>query len=83
MAADIMQNSRNLSELEKGRYGIVLDISSNDSMRRRLRDLGFVNGARVSCVLVSPLGDPAAYLVCGAVIALRREDSSCVRIKVM
>ena len=49
-------------------------------MRRRLQDIGLISGTRVECVGVSPLGDPAAYLIRGAVIALRREDSDGVQL---
>lgn len=47
-------------------------------MRRRLQDLGMVPGAFVECVGISPLGDPAAYRIRGAVIALRRRDAQAV-----
>ena len=46
------------------------------SMRRRLQDLGLIEGTRVECLQRSPSGDPTAYLIRGAVIALREEDSS-------
>ena len=51
----------------------------NDTlMAGRLRDLGFENGAVISCVLQKPKGNIAAFLVRGAVIALREEDSRLV-----
>ena len=49
-------------------------------MRRRLLELGLVPGTRVTCAAVSPAGDPAAYLIRGAVIALRRKDAGGVRL---
>jgi len=71
----------NLSSLEEGGRAIVLDISSNDRMRRRLQDIGLIRGTAVTCVQKSPLGDPVAYLIRGAVVALRHEDSLCIQIK--
>lgn len=44
----------------------------------RLRELGLVSGTAVKCLYKSPLGDPQAYSIRGAVIALRREDSRAV-----
>lgn len=44
----------------------------------RLRDLGFTEGSLVDCVGASPLGDPHAYRIRGAVIALRKADAACV-----
>ena len=76
-----MRGEKKLSELCQGQQGFVIDIDSNDNMRRRLQDLGLIKGTAVSCVNKSPLGDPVAYLIRGAVIALRHEDSSCVQIQ--
>lgn len=39
---------------------------------RRLKDLGLVEGTKVKCVLRSPLGDPYAYKIRGAVVAIRK-----------
>ena len=45
-------------------------------MRRRLLDLGFTEGTKVRCLFDAPGGDPKAYWVRGAIIALRREDAA-------
>ncbi len=50
------------------------------AMRTRLSVLGFSEGSTVQCVSVSPLGDPRAYSIRGAVIALRCEDAALVEI---
>lgn len=76
-----MQEIGKLSELEKGNRALVIAINSSDSMRRRLQDLGLIKGTEVTCIQKSPLGDPVAFLIRGAVIALRCEDSSCVHIQ--
>ncbi|MFQ7025812.1 MAG: FeoA family protein [Acutalibacteraceae bacterium] len=47
-------------------------------MRRRLQDIGLIEGTKVECIQKSPSGDPIAFLIRGAVIALRTEDSSSV-----
>ena len=57
----------------------VLEVSGRDDMRRRLEDLGVVAGTRIACLMRSPLGDPCAYLIRGAVIAIRREDAHHIR----
>ena len=75
-----MRRIEKLSGLDQGNRAVVIDIHTSDSMRRRLQDLGLIEGTEVSCVQKSPLGDPIAYLIRGAVIALRYEDSSCVQI---
>lgn len=47
-------------------------ISMPDS--RRLSDLGLTKGTIVECVLKAPFGDPTAYRIRGAVIAIRSCD---------
>lgn len=44
-------------------------------MRQRFLDLGFLPGVSVSCTGQSPSGDPKAFLIRGAVIAIRSRDS--------
>jgi len=72
-----------LLDLEPGQPGRVLDISPacRGSQRRRLLDLGVVRGTEVVPELVSAGGDPVAYRIRGALIALRREQAEWVRIE--
>ena len=64
-----------LADIPPGRSAVVVRLCACGNMRRRLLDLGLVEGARVECIGTSPLGDPSAYMIRGAVIALRSEDS--------
>ena len=43
--------------------------------RRRLLDLGLTPGTRIACLYEAPSGNPRAYLIRGAVIALRNQDA--------
>ena len=70
-----------LSSLTPGEYGIVEGILKKSKIRKRLMDLGIVPGTKILCVMKSPLGDPAAYFVRGAVIALRNNDSCDIILK--
>lgn len=72
---------RCLNEIKPGETAVVRSLRVHGSMRRRLLDIGLVEGTRVECVGVSPMGDPAAYLIRGAVIAIRSADSRNVLIK--
>ncbi len=64
-----------LSALRPGERGVVREMRGAGPLRRRLQDLGLIEGAEVLCLGRSPGGDPAAYRVCGAVLALRDRDS--------
>ena len=70
-----------LSQLAPGQRARVLGVTSQGAMPRRLQELGLLAGAWVECLGKSPLGDPAAYRVRGAVIALRQDDARAVTTK--
>ena len=70
------QNTITLYRVPEGKTAKVHSLQSTGSMRRRLQDIGLIEGTDVRCLQRSPAGDPVAYLIRGAVIALRSEDSS-------
>ena len=76
-----MEDARSLWQLAPGHQAWVGELSSQGELRRQLRDLGFVPGAQVECLGRSPLGDPAAYRVRGAVVALRRRDAQLIALR--
>ena len=63
-----------LPALRPGEGGAVRRMRGPEPLIRRLRDLGLIEGAPVLCLGRSPGGDPAAYRICGAVLALRDID---------
>lgn len=65
-----------LSSIAEGQTARVGKLLATGSIRRRLLDIGLVEGTPVSCLQRSPAGDPVAYLIRGAVIAIRSEDSA-------
>ena len=67
-----------MNDMEIGDTARVVQLNIDGSMRRRLLDIGLIEGTSVLCLQKSPSGDPIAYLIRGAVIALREEDSSKV-----
>lgn len=75
-----MDQSLALDRLPVGRSAYVTSLENEPSMRRRLTDLGLIQGTRVTCLFRSPSGDPTAYMIRGAVIALRRGDAAGILI---
>jgi DtxR family Mn-dependent transcriptional regulator len=71
-----------LASLGEGESARVLGISPvcQGPARRRLLDLGVVHGTEIRAELVSTAGDPVAYRIRGALIALRREQAAHIRI---
>ncbi len=73
----------NLASLEVGEKGRVIGIARacRGMQRRRLMDLGVVPGTEISVEMRSATGDPTAYLIRGASIALRRKQASQIQIE--
>lgn len=71
----MIHDTMTLNLLSEGKTGTVKKLINTGGMRRRLLDIGLIEGTDVACLQKSPAGDPVAYLIRGAVIALRKEDS--------
>jgi DtxR family Mn-dependent transcriptional regulator len=77
------ESLRRLSSLDEGEEVFVVGLSPlcRGLERNRLLDLGVVPGSAVSIDLVSPSGNPVAYRIRGASIALRKEQAELVLIR--
>ncbi|MBO5355153.1 MAG: ferrous iron transport protein A [Clostridia bacterium] len=73
-----MDTALRLCDIAPGDSCVVRELTTTGSMRRRLLDIGLVENTPVYCIGKSPGGDPAAYLICGAVIAIRATDAATV-----
>lgn len=73
--------SATLVDLRRGDAAILdrIDLPRDDA--RRLMELGFLPGARVTAGLSAPGGDPRVFQVDGSEVALRRETARCLKIR--
>lgn len=69
-----------LSDLAPGEVAYV---EQGQCHGRRLTELGLIGNTKVECVAKAPFGDTKAYLIRGAVIALRRSDALNIRVQRM
>ena len=72
---------KTINELEIGETGIVDNIIGEENIKRRLLDLGLIEGTNIKPVLISPSGDPRAFEFRGSLIAIRREDGENIKLK--
>lgn len=72
-----------LNDINPGQRAVVTSLVSSGSMRRRLLDIGLVENTEIECVGRSPGGDPKAFLIRGAVIAIRSEDCRNIMVKAL
>lgn len=70
-----------LSDLRPGEGAVVRCLAAVGDTRRRLQDIGLISGTAVTCERVSPLGDPVAYRIRGATMALRGVDAGRVEVE--
>jgi len=72
-----------LADLEAGESAGVIGIAEHcqGPQRRRLLDLGVVPGTEIVAELESVAGDPVAYRIRGALIALRAEQASWIEVE--
>ena len=77
-----MSQNCSLNELNPGETAVVKELKTRGSIRRRLLDIGLVKDTKIECVGKSPAGDPAAFLIRGAVIAIRSEDMKEIVVRI-
>lgn len=72
-----------LTCLQPGEAAEVVGIASasRGAERRRFMDLGILPGTQIVAEMRSPGGDPTAYIVRGALIALRKEQANLIKVR--
>ncbi len=72
-----------LSSLKPGEEAEIVAVSRtmHPAERHRLLDLGVLPGAKVRVEFSSPLGEPVAYLIRGALIALRDDQAKKIFVR--
>lgn len=71
-----------LSQLPLNKSGKINKIECGEGIKRRLLDMGLVKGTEITPILISPSGDPRAFLVRGTIIAIREEDAKNIKINI-
>ncbi|MDP4117920.1 MAG: FeoA domain-containing protein [Bacillota bacterium] len=64
-----------LNELDINKSCYIKSLRTEGEARRRMLDLGLVEGTKIQAAFRAPFGEPVAYFVRGTLIALRREDT--------
>lgn len=72
-----------LSDMQIGDKGIIKKLNVNENIKRRLQDLGLIEETYIECILKSPFNDPSAYLIRGALIAIRKEDGKNIEVELI
>lgn len=75
-----MKKNSTLNEVGLNEEVKIKKIDCTGNVKRRILDLGMIEGTKIRPVLKSPLGDPTAYEVRGSLISLREEESKNIEI---
>ena len=59
----------------------IQEIQCKEHVKRRLLDLGLIQGTKIKPVFKSPLGDPIAYEIRGTLISIRNEEANRIIVK--
>ena len=70
-----------LSTLPLGHSATLEGIDRKHPLRKRLLELGFVPGAKVTLVRAAPMGDPLEVIAGGTHFALRRKDLKLIYVE--
>lgn len=77
----MLENRIPLNVLPVGKKAIVKELLSEGAIRRRMLDFGLITDTVIEALQRSPSGDPIAYYIRGAVIALRSEEASKIMVE--
>ncbi|HQO08765.1 MAG TPA: ferrous iron transport protein B [Clostridiales bacterium] len=70
----------NLIDLNTGESAIIKKVRGIGSFRRRLKEMGFVEGKKVEVIKSAPLLDPVEYKIMGYNISLRKEEAELIEV---
>jgi DtxR family transcriptional regulator, Mn-dependent transcriptional regulator len=82
-AVETAESSSKLADLRLGESAEVIKISANcrGAERRRFMDLGILPGTTITAEMRSPSGEPTAYRIRDAIIALRPNQAKHIYVK--
>ena len=69
-----------LSDVQTGEKAVIAKVGGHGSFRKRLIEMGFIAGKKVTVVLNAPLKDPIEYEILGYKISLRREEAQMIEV---
>ena len=70
----------NLSELQTGDKGVIVKVKGRGAFRKRITEMGFIKGKKITVIKNAPLKDPIEYSILGYDVSLRRNEASLVEV---
>jgi ferrous iron transport protein B len=70
----------NLSQLQNSETGVITKVLGRGAFRKRITEMGFVKGQKVTVVKNAPLKDPVEYKIMDYEVSLRRSEASLIEV---
>lgn len=70
-----------LSELKTGEVAIIDKVGGKGAFRKRILEMGFIQGKEVTVVHSAPLSDPIYYRILDYNVSLRRDDAALIEVR--
>ncbi|GHU94927.1 ferrous iron transporter B [Bacteroidia bacterium] len=75
-----MNNNLYLSDLKTGDEAIIIKVLGHGAFRKRITEMGFVKGKKVSVIKNAPFQDPVEYEIMGYKVSLRHSEAELVEV---
>jgi ferrous iron transport protein B len=69
-----------LSELTDNEVGYITKIRGRGAFRKRITEMGFVKGQKITVIKNAPLKDPVEYSIMGYEVSLRKSEASLIEV---
>jgi ferrous iron transport protein B len=69
-----------LSELTDNQEGIIIKVQGYGAFRKRITEMGFIKGKKVTVIKNAPLKDPVEYNIMGYQVSLRRSEAALIEV---
>lgn len=75
-----MDNNLYLSHLKTGDEAIIVKVLGHGAFRKRITEMGFVKGKKVTVIKSAPFQDPVEYEIMGYKVSLRHSEAHLVAV---
>ena len=72
---------RTASQLNNGETSEIVGVDLNHPSAKRLIELGFTPGQNIELIGKSIFNDPVAFSIRGTVVAVRKSEASCIKVR--
>ena len=71
---------KTIDDLLPGESGVIVAINTPGNIKRRLMDMGIIEGIEVKMIKTAPMGDPVEIKVHNTSVALRKSEAVTIAI---